>query len=154
MHLFKRSLVDGDSSPASLDFAFSGSSFRSSFSSVASSSANSLGAIAADRFRQLLDLADVAEAGAHHLRLVSNSVVVIDLRHRLHARIVRAHIVLAVSSCTNPECGQRTAISGLPSPPRHRNRLMQAKQKGQIAVNAFLPPTARLPFDASHVEAI
>ena len=88
--------------------------------------------------RKLFNLTDVAEAGAHNLRLVSELlVVVVDLRNGvnpgiLFRRVVLARIVLIpVQDATDERRDKRHLCFGA------GNSLVQAEQQRQVAVNAL-----------------
>ena len=88
---------------------------------------------------QFLDLAGVAEARAHDLRLVAELlVVVVDRRDRLHAGIVGALVVLAgvllvpVEDAADEGRDQRDLGFGA------GDGLVQTEEQRHVAVDAFL----------------
>ena len=113
---------------------------RGSSPSVDSSSASSCGEmVSRSQPASSRDLADVAEARAHHHGLVAEFLeVVVDARHRLHAGIVGAVVVLAgvflvpVENAAHEGRDERDAGIG------RGNGLVQAEEQRQVAVDAFL----------------
>ena len=110
------------------------------------------------------DLLDLAEARAHHLRLVAVLlVVVVDPRHRLHARIVvggnlgAALLLVVVVDAADERRDQRHARLGA------RHGLREAEEQRQVAVNPLalelrgganaLPRAADLDQDALAADA-
>ena len=104
---------------------------------------------------KLLDLADIAEAGAHHLRLVAEFlVIVVDLGHG-HARRdhPRPRNPCQYLSCTSQESGRRTARPAsrpLP-PPQSPGASRTASVRLQWMPSFSSTSAARMP---SHVDAI
>ncbi|MNE16420.1 hypothetical protein D3C80_1093630 [compost metagenome] len=87
---------------------------------------------------QLLDLADIAEAGAHDHGVVAiGLVVVVDTRDRLHARIFRAHVFFASAllvPVVDPAHERRNQeYPGIGT----RLGLGEGEQQGQVGLDAF-----------------
>ncbi len=87
---------------------------------------------------QLLDLAEIAEAGAHHHRLVAVGLVVaIDARDRLHAGILGAGVVavlaLLVPVVDAPDERRDEEHPGVGA----GHRLGEGEQQGQVGLDAL-----------------
>src|SRR5581483_10032697 len=98
------------------------------------------------RSGQKHDLVDVAEAGAHHLGLVAEFlVVVVNTNNRGDTRILirwnlRAAVLLLVPVINTADEGGNQSHSRFGA----RNCLGEAEEQGQVAVNAFsLQPLGR-----------